>query len=115
MSSVNAFSRGTCEVHELTIRRDTPGLRRTFDCQSGSESEYWRSRASRYLDVAAIAGLAGLVVLLLDVLFPVPFPLSAVIAVVAVVAVAVVVIWCRRNYVAAMDFAVWSLEAGHES
>lgn len=110
MSSVNAFPRGTCEVHELTIRRDTPGLRRTFDCQSGSESEYWRSRASRYLDVAVIAGLAGLVVLLLDVLFPVPFPLSAVIAVVAVV-----VIWCRRNYVAAMDFAVWSLEAGHES
>ncbi|QAY32975.1 hypothetical protein ESN35_05840 [Bifidobacterium pullorum subsp. gallinarum] len=65
--------------------------------------------------MAVIAGLAGLVVLLLDVLFPVPFPLSAVIAVVAVVAVAVVVIWCRRNYVAAMDFAVWSLEAGHES
>lgn len=112
MSSVNAFSRGTCEVHELTIRRDTPVSRRTF---SGSESEYWRSRASRYLDVAVIAGLAGLVVLLLDVLFPVPFPLSAVIAVVAVVAVAVVVVWCRRNYVAAMDFAVWSLEAGHES
>lgn len=109
MSSVNAFPRGTCEVHELTIRHDTPGTRRT------SESEYWRSRASRYLDVAVIAGLAGLVVLLLDVLFPVPFPLSAVIAVVAVVAVAVVVIWCRRNYVAAMDFAVWSLEAGHES
>ena len=115
MSSVDTLLSRTCEVHELTIRRDTPGPRRTFDCQSGSESEYWRSRASRYLDVAAIAGLAGLVVLLLDVLFPVPFPLSAVIAVVAVVAVAVVVIWCRRNYVAAMDFAVWSLEAGHES
>lgn len=115
MSSVNALSRGTCEVHELTIRRDTPGPRRTFSGSSGSESEYWRSRASRYLDVAVITCLAGLVVLLLDVLFPVPFPLSATIAVAAVVAVALVVVWCWRNYVAAMDFAVWSLEAGHES
>lgn len=109
MSSVVA---GTCEVHGFDVTRGTPVSRRTF---SGSESEYWRSRAARYLDVAVLAGLAGLVVLLLDVLFPVPFPLSAIIAVAAVVAVAVVVVWCRRNFSAAMDFAVWSLEAGHES
>lgn len=112
MSSVVA---GTCEVHGFDVTRGTPVSRRTFSGSSVSESEYWRSRASRYLDVAVLAGLAGLVVLLLDVLFPVPFPLSAVIAVAAVVAVAVVVVWCRRNFSAAMDFAVWSLEAGHES
>lgn len=117
MSSVDTLLSRTCEVHGLTIKRDTPVSRRTFSDfpGAGSESEYWRSRASWYLDVAGFMGLAAVVVLLLDVLFPLPFAVSAAVGVCCAVSVVVVGVWCWRNYSAAMDFAVWSLEAGHES
>lgn len=112
MSSVNAVARRTCEVHGFDVTRDTPEARRTF---SRSESEYWLSRAARYLDVAVMVVLAAVIVLLLVCMFPLPFPLAVSVVVCCVSSAVGVGVWCRRNYVAAMDFAVWSLEAGHEA
>lgn len=108
MSSVNAVSRRTCEVHDLTIKRDTPEARRTF---SRSESEYWLSRAAWYLDAAVMVALASVIVVLLVCMFPLPLPLAVSVVVCCVASAVGVGVWCRRNYAAAMDFAVWSLES----
>ncbi len=109
LSSVNALARRTCEVHDLTIKRDTPEARRT-GCHS--ESEYWRSRASRYLDMAMVVVVAALMVLMIAFLFPLPLLATVIVFSCCVVVSVVMTAWCVMNYRAAMDFSEWSLSDG---
>ena len=111
MSSVNALARRTRVVHDFDDMCDTPGRRRT---DSRSASEYWRSRASWYLDVATLGVVVSAIVLVLVLLFPLPLPVALPVGVCCVACSVVVAVWCGRNYSAAMDFAAWSLEAGNE-
>lgn len=119
MSSVN----GSLMTVVFDDTRDTPGSGRTVghrppEPEPEPESVWWRRRAARYGFAADAAALASAVCCALFTAWATAMPdllmvLSPLLVVALVLAGVAVRMGMDRR--AAEDFAVWSLEAGHES
>lgn len=114
---------GTLEVRDFDDTRDTPGSGRTVghrppEPEPEPEPVWWRRRAARYGFAADAAALASAVCCALFTAWATAMPdllmvLSPLLVVALVLAGVAVRMGMDRR--AAEDFAVWSLEAGHES